>query len=414
MKVIRAEQVYIKGNSNISKLCHLSKNLFNEANYTVKQNLKDNRKWVRYNELVMILRNSDNYKSLPATSQQILRVFDKSWVSFFKVIRLWKKNPEKFKRKPNPPRYKKKDGEHVLIFTNQQCRIKDYCVLFPKKMLGLDIKTRLPDSTNLREVRIVPKGVGYVCEVVYEKEIILEKKDEDRIVGIDFGIKNIVTMVNNIGIKPIVVKDDGKGIKSINQFYSKEKAKLQSIYDLQKIKNGVKMRRLSDKHKKKSKDYLHKLSKFIVKWCVKHNIGKIIFGYNEQWKQEINMGKQTNQIFTQIPYTDIIEKVTYKAEEVGIKVIKQEESHTSIVSFLDAEQIEHHDVYVGKRISRGLFKSAKGIVINSDVQGGYNIIRKCEPKAFVKAEADGVGGCELHPVQWKDDEIAQSIFSLNV
>jgi len=335
---------------------------------------------------------------LPAqTAQQILKLVDKSWKSFFKVIREWKAHPEKFLKKPNPPRYKRKDGEHILVFTNQQCKIREGRLIFPK-MVGLEIKTRLLDETNLREVRIIPRGVGYVCEIVYEKEVIGEERNRDRVVGIDFGSKNIIAMVNNIGEKSIVVKDDGQGIKSINQFYNKWKAELQSIYDKQGIKYGDKMRRLETKRNKKVNDWIHKLSRFIVDWCEKYDIGTIIVGHNDNWKQEVELGRRNNQNFVQIAFDTIIRKVVYKAEEKGMEVKEQEESHTSKCSFLDRESVEHHDKYVGKRIRRGLFRTAKGLLINADVNAGYNIIKKSDPKAFARVEADGVGGCALHPL----------------
>ena len=394
MKVIRTEQIWLKPNDVISNLCHLSKNLWNQANYIVKN--AEEGKWVRYGDLNKILKEeSDNYKSLPIqTSQQILKLIDKSWTSFFRAIKVWKIHSDKFKKKPKPPHYKKKNGEHILIFTNQQCQIKDGILKFPKKV-GLEIKTRLSDNTNLREVRIIPKGVGYVCEIVYQKEVEQEEKDQSRVVGIDFGSKNIIAMVNNIGLKPIVVKDDGRGIKSINQFYNKRKAELQNIYAKQGIKYGNKMQKLQVKRDKKANDWLHKLSRFVVNWCVKHEIGQIVVGHNLNWKQNINIGSRNNQNFVQIAFNQIIQKLSYKVEEVSIILKEQEESHTSKCSFLDNELIEHHKEYVGKRIMRGLFKTAKGLLINADVNAGYNIIKKAIPKAF-----SNEGGCALHPISY--------------
>lgn len=397
MKAIRTEQIWLLANETLSQLCHLSKNLYNQANYIIKN--AEQGKWIRYNELNKILKEeSENYKALPAqTSQQILKLIDKSWTSFFSAIKAQKQNPDKFQRNTNPPRYKKKNGEHTLIFTNQQCKIKNGVLKFPKKV-GLELKTRLADNTNLREVRIIPKGIGYVCEIVYQKEVIVEEKNKDRVIGIDFGSKNIIAMVNNIGLKPIIVKDDGAGIKSINQFYNKRKAELQSLYDKHGIKDGDKMRKLRIKRDKKVNDWMHKLSRFIVDWCIEHEIGQIIVGHNDNWKQKIELGKRNNQNFASIPFDAIIQKVAYKAEEVGIELKEQEESHTSKCSFLDNEAVKHHGSYVGRRIMRGIFRTAKGLLINADVNAGYNIIKKSEPKAFAKAETDGVGGCALHPV----------------
>ena len=396
MKTMRTEQIWLKPDKTISHLCHLSKNLYNQANYIIKNAEKG--KWMRYGDLDLILKRkgtdpSENYKQLPAaTSQQILRLLDKSWASFFRAIKEWKKHPEKFFSKPNPPRYKRKNGEHILLFTGGQCKIRNGILKFPIKV-NLELKTRLLDDTNLRQVRVIPKGVGYVCEIVYQKEVEVEKKDEGRIIGIDFGSKNIIAMVNNIGLKPIIVKDDGTGIKSINQFYNKRKAELQNIYAKQNIKDGDKLRRLRTKREKKENDWVHKLTRWVVDWCVKHNIGTIIVGYNPNWKQKIKLGKRNNQNFVLIPFDKIIQKLIYKTEEVGIILREQEESHTSKCSFLDNEPIEHQTKYVGRRIIRSLFRTAKGILIHADVNAGYNIIKKAIPKAF-----DGRGGCALHPL----------------
>jgi IS605 OrfB family transposase len=408
--VKRVERIWLKADKNLSSLAHLSKNLYNEANYIIRQEFFRTGKWTRYNELDRTLKESENYKSLPAqTAQQILMLLDKSWKSFFKAVKEWKAHPEKFKERPRLPGYKRKNGEHVLIFTNQQAKLRDGFLILPNK-IGLTIKTRIKEG--LREVRIIPKGIGYVLELVYEKVIKVVERNKDRIVGIDVGVRNFVTIVNNIGEKPIVVK--GGVAKSINQFYNKEKARIQSVYDLQGIKKGKKERKLSAKRDRKLTDFFHKVSRFVVDWCTAHEIGMIVIGHNVNWKQEVELGKKNNQNFVQIPFLKLIQQIAYKAEEEGIEVRKQDESHTSKCSFLDNEPIEHREEYVGKRKSRGLFRSAKGIVINADVNAGYNIVRKAVPKAFAKAEADGIEGVGLHPVRCIIDSIIRRDLRQNV
>jgi putative transposase len=401
MRVKRTEQIWIKPNEDISSLAHISKNLYNEANYLIRQEFFKTGRWIRYYDLNKKLKESENYRSLPAqTAQQVLRLLDKSWKSFFKAIKVWSKEPEKFKARPKLPKYKKKDGEHILVLTNQQCKIReDRSLKFPR-LLGLEVKTRLDKETNLREVRIIPKGIGYIVEIVYEKEVNPEEEDldENRIAGIDLGVRNLVTVGNNIGEKPIVVK--GGICKSINQFYNKEIGRIQRTYESQKIKMGKKSKRLFDKRNRKIKDHLHKVSRFIVDYCSQNDIGTLVIGNNEEWKQNANIGKRNNQNFVQIPFSLLINQIKYKAEEKGINVILQEESHTSKCSFLDDEYIGHHEKYVGKRFKRGLFRSAKGIIINADVQGAYNIIKKAIPKAFARVEADEIEGVGLHPLRY--------------
>ena len=391
MKVTRTEQIWLKSDETIANLCHISKNLYNEGNYAIRQKFFNSGKWKRD---LSELKESENYKTLPAqTAQQILRIVDRNWKSFFGAIKEWKKHPEKFYSRPQIPHYKKKDGEFILIFTNQQAKLKDGWLIILPKLMGLKIKTRIKEG--LRQVRIIPKGVGYVLEIVYEKVINAIKRNKNKIVGIDIGVHNFITMVNNVGKQPIVVK--GGVVKSINQFYNKEKARVQSVYDLQGIKYGNKMQKLSVKRERKLNDFFHKVSRFVVDWCVEHNIGTIVIGHNENWKQKVNIGRKNNQNFVQIPFGKLIQQIGYKAEEKGIELREQEEAHTSKCSFLDNESVEHHKEYVGNRKSRGIFRTAKGILINADVNAGYNIIKKAILKAF---DADEIEGVALHPLRY--------------
>ena len=391
MKVTRTDQIWLKGDDTIANLCHLSKNLYNEGNYAIRQELFKTGKWKRD---LSPLKESENYRALPAqTSQQILRIVDRNWKAFFGAIKEWKIHPEKFFSRPQIPHYKKKDGEFMLVFTNQQARLKDGWLFILPRMLGLKVKTRIQEG--LKQVRVIPRGIGYILEIVYEKVINAIKRNKDRIVGIDIGVRNLITMVNNIGEQPIVVK--GGVVKSVNQFYNKEKARVQSIYDIQGIKTGKKIQKLSVKRDQKLNDFFHKVSRFVVDWCVKHNIGTIVIGHNENWKQKVNIGRRNNQNFVQIPFSKLIQQVGYKAEEKGIELREQEESHTSKCSFLDDESIEHHKTYAGKRIKRGLFKTANGTLINADVNAGYNIAKKAILKAF---DADEIEGVALHPLRY--------------
>jgi IS605 OrfB family transposase len=407
MKVIRTERIWLAPSETLDKMSHIAKNLYNEANYIVRQDFTKNRKWIRYNTLDKLLKQSENYRALPSgTTQQTLMILDCNWQAFFKAMKEWKAHPEKFHGRPKLPKYKAKNGNFTLIFTNQQVKLECGILRFPKK-IGLEVKTRLGDDTNIREARIVPKGTGYWLEIVYEKEVEPQKLNGDNIAGIDVGTRNIVTMVDNTGNQPIVVK--GGVLRSINQYYNKEKAWLQAIYDRQELEHTPKrLMKLSEKRNNKIRDYMHKLSKWIVEYCKSNDIGILVVGYNENWKQGVEMGKKNNQTFVQIPYTILIDQLQYKCEEAGISMILQEESHTSLCSFLDGEPIDHHEQYMGKRISRGLYRSARGIIINADVNGAYNIVRKAIPKAFAKVDADGIEGVGLHPARLREQFLFSS------
>jgi len=283
----------------------------------------------------------------------------------------------------------------MLIFTNQQVKLKDNTLLFPKKV-GIQIKIRLPESTDIREVRIIPRGVGYVLEIVYTKKITPKPLNKDNFLAIDLGVCNLITAVNNNGLKPFVIK--GGVVKSINQYYNKEKARIQSTYDRQGIKTGKTLKKLTDKRNKKINDFFHKSSITIIDYCMNNDLGIVVIGYNRNWKQNCRIGKRNTQNFVTIPYYKLVQQLEYKAEEKGITVIKQEESHSSKCSFLDNEPVEHHNKYVGKRISRGLFQSKKGTIINADVNGAYNILKKAILNAF---EADRIEDVGLHPTRWR-------------
>ena len=399
MKVVRTEQIYLNGNDTISRMCHLSKNLYNQVNYIFRNQFLNHEKLTGYNELVKQfstpsgIEDHDNYQKLPAqTAQWVIKKAVQSWNSFFKAMKSWKKHPEKFLRMPKPPNYKNRNGEFILIFTNQQCSIHGGILKFPK-IMELGVKTRLT-GVDLREVRIIPQGTGYTLEIVYMKEIAdIPGMKPERVMGIDIGVRNLVTIGNNISEQGIAVR--AGLLKSINQYFNKELARLRSINDLQgnERKDTKKMKKLFMKRNRKVRGIMHEVSKATVAYAKSLNIDTIIIGHNNGWKQSANMGKRNNQNFVQLPFNMLIRQIQYKAEEIGINVIMQDESHTSKCSFLDNESIEHHDTYIGKRIRRGMFQSANGKLIHADLNASYNIIKKAIPEAF----ANGIEGVGLYP-----------------
>ena len=338
MNLIRTEQISISATKELSEMCHLSKNLWNEANYLIRQEFFTTGKWLRYNELYWKIKNSENYRLLPInTSQQTLRLLDKAWKSAFAGIKTRRQNPTKFDGQVKLPYYKPKNGEGILIFTPRQFKIKDGFLTLPQK-IPLKIKTRLSDNTIIKIVRIIPKGINYICEIVYKKQFeegeinkrwYSKLNNSNRYIGIDLGVSNIVTMVNNIGKQPIVIK--GGILKSINQFYNKETARLQSIYARQGIKFGTKMSKLNFNRNNRIKDQIHKISRYIIDYCVSNNIGTIVIGLNKGWKQNINIGKRNNQNFVTIPFHTLIQMIQYKAEEQSIEVKLQEEAHIKML-----------------------------------------------------------------------------------
>ncbi|CAK0747890.1 transposase [Gammaproteobacteria bacterium] len=191
----------------------------------------------------------------------------------------------------------------------------------------------------------------------------------------------MIAATNNIGKKPFII--NGKPIKSVNQFYNKTKTKLMSYIGDKGTSNRIK--KITFHRNNYIEDKLHKISRFIINYCVENKIGTIIIGHNKEWKQEINIGKRNNQKFVNIPHSKLIDKIIYKAFLVGIKVITPEESYTSKIDALALEPLKKHEVYLGKRIRRGLFQSSIGKLINADINGSINIARKVVGNCFAKS-----------------------------
>ena len=395
----RVEKHIIKSNNKYYKMldeyCFKSKNLYNYANYIIRQEFINNGKWIRYNELDKMLKEKENsfdYRNMPMNSsaQQCLKLLDRNWKSFFASIKDYNNNPSKYLGRPKLPKYKPKNGRNVLILTNQNCKIKNGYIKFPKKFKGLLIKTKI--RNGLQQVRVIPKDKYLVIEIVYKIEDVEPLVDNDRYVGIDLGLDNFATITNNCGLIPLII--NGKGLKSINQYYNKQISHYKSIAKrVNKLDYTNRMSQLTNKRNNKVENYIHKASRFLVDYCKDNEINTIIIGNNKNWKQNSKMNKKVNQSFIGIPYYNFIQKVQYKAEEFGIKVVITEESYTSGTSFLDNELPIKENYNKNRRKYRGLFVSNNGIKINADANGSYQIIKKVFPKAF----AEGIEGVGLHP-----------------
>ena len=393
MIVQRVERHIVRQSNEHFKLlddfCFKSKNLYNHANFLVRKEFVENGKWLRYQDLNGILKDDaefPDYREMPTaqSAQQILRLIDKNWTSLFKSIKEWKRDKSKFLGKPKLPKYKKKNGRMMLILTNQNVKLKDGVLIFPKVFKGFSVKTKvmeLPNLISFQQVRILPKSTHIVVEVVYKVEVADMKPDNGRYLSIDLGIDNLAAVTNNFGESPILV--NGKGLKSVNQYYNKVMGKLQSISILfNKSYRTRQMGRVTTWRNLKIEDYMHKASRMILDFAIKNNASKIVIGYNQGWKQESNLSKKVNQKFVGLPFLMLIEKIQYKAEDAGIEVILTEESYTSGTSFLDGELPTKENYHKKRRVKRGLFKSNDGKLINADVNGSLQILKKVFPNAY--------------------------------
>ena len=357
----------------IDDLCFKSKNLFNSALYTVRQHFFETGKYLNYYSVDKLFKetNQPDYRELPIkVSQQILKGLDIAFHSFFALNKKFKEG--KYPNKPNIPHYKDKvTGRFDVTYTNQ---------CFSKPLLRKGIIS--PSGTNLQIVtKCIPETINQVKLVKVNRDVAKiiviytipdpkPKEDNKRYASIDLGVNNLATVSSNV-IKPYII--NGRPIKSINQFFNKTLANLQSkgLGFCQRKKDSLSLWRMNHLN-----DYLHKASRYIVNQLVSNNINTLIIGYNKGWKQDANIGKVNNQKFVQIPHLKFVEMLEYKCKLVGITVIRQQEAYTSKCSFVDNEPIKKHKEYVGKRIKRGLFKTRNGKLINADLNGSLNILKK--------------------------------------
>lgn len=404
---------YYENLDKFKELFEISKNLYNQANFIIRQEFFKTGKYLNYNEMDRRMKNvvnkegTINYKLLKAeTSQQCLMELDKSWKSYFVLIKKWAKNPKSLNGKPKIPGYKKSAMNHI-IFT--MINIKDGIIqLYKNKGKQLSIKIPKFKDVNFskchKQIRIHPTKFGYVkVEIIYEQEIINNDLDKDKFASIDLGINNLVTMVSSHE-KPIIF--NGKPVKSINQLYNKRKSKLCSIKDKMKIKPyTTQLDNIENERFISIKDCMHKTSRYITNYLLKNKIHKLVIGYNKGWKCKVDMGKKSNQKFVQIPFTILLQQLQYKCDLVGINLVITEESYTSKIDSLALEKLGKNDLYLGKRVKRGLFQSSVGKIINADVNGALNILRKVIDDSVAKQIIDR--GFLLNPIK------IRNCFSLN-
>lgn len=407
MIVQRVEKHIIKQNNlyypMLCEFAHKSKNLYNHANYLVRNEFTKNNKWLRYNDLDKILKTDlefDDYRQMPTaqSAQQILKLLEKDWKSFFAAIKDWSKNKDKYLGRPKLPKYKSKNGKHILVLTNQNVKLRGDVLVFPKTFNGFILSPQFVNKDNFvsfQQVRFIPNYNSFTVELVYNIKVPdAALPDNGRYMSVDIGLDNLATVVNNVGLKPIVI--NGKGLKSINKYYNKQVSHYREVAKRMNNKDYTnRMDSLTRKRNQKIDDYIHKASKYVINYALKNSFNTIVIGNNKQWKQKSSMSKKVNQSFVGIPHMKFIQMIQYKAQNVGLNVILTEESYTSGTSFLDNEEPTKANYNKSRRVYRGLFVSNNGIKINADVNGAYQIMRK----VFPKEKSDGVEGVALHPIR---------------
>lgn len=377
-------KMQVKPNEYLDKVTALSNNLFNVALYNVRQTYFKNKTFLNYYGNYPLCKENENYKALPSqAAQQVIKQVDTAFKSFFKANKDYQKHPNKYKAKPKIPKYKEKGSKSIVTIPSQTIYLKNNYLQFPKTKFKISLGTL--KLSKIVEVKIKPYHKYYEIYVIYEEKEKKHVEQNEHYIGIDIGVNNFITVSNNIDQRPLIVK--GGIIKSINQYYNKKKAKLMSYVGNKGTSNRI--QKLTRKRNNKISNYLHNTSKHLIDYCMKNNISNIVVGYNEGWKDCGMSGRtkevrqRNNQNFISIPFRTFINQVKYKAEQVGIKIIIHEESYTSKCDALSLEDLKHKEHYFGKRIKRGMFRSKTGEIINADINGSLNILRKVIGNDFI-------------------------------
>jgi len=378
---------------SIDRLSFLSKNLYNAANYICRQYFFATGKKYSLTDLYHLIKDSVDYSALPTkVSKQIIKRLVSTWKSYFEAYKEWQQHPAQFLGKPRIPRYKDKiKGRNVVIYYHESV----YKAELKKGVCHLSMsEIKIPTKVdNVVEVRLVPRATCYVVEIVYYKQE-QEPSSSPYVAGIDLGLTNLVALTSNQpGFRPILI--NGRPLKSVNQFYNKTKAQLQDQLNEER-KTTKRIQSLTAYRNRYVDNYLHNTSRRVVNLLQESEIGILVIGKNENWKQNLNIGKRNNQSFTQIPHARLIDQIAYKCQLAGILVVVTEESYTSKTSALDLETPRKHNTYLGKRVKRGLFESQSGIKVNADVKGSLQITRKVFPNAYT---VEGIASAAVAPLK---------------
>jgi len=418
--IIRALKVKIRGLKKsqfkrFKELTHHAKNLYNQSLWTLREAYEATGKYFSYPQMdkamkqVENLEGEINYKLLKAkVAQQTLRKLDKNFKGFFRANQDFKKNPGKYKGQPKPPRFKQKLYEN-LIYDYQAFSVKDNIVTLEKDLV-IDLPKQLVGQT-IKQVEIIPKPRSFHAVFVYEENPnhFEQVPQNSKVMSIDLGLNNLATCVTNGVIKPFII--DGRKLKSVNAYYNKRKAKMQAKLEIGRGRKwSNKLQSLTNWRNAYVNDYMHRATHVVVKSCVDNGISKVVVGDVIKSLDHINLGKRTNQNFVNLSLGQFVEKLGYKLGSHGIELVVTNESYTSRASFKDGDKMPKRYnpnakstyVFNGKRIKRGLYKSSDGTLLNADVNGAYNILRKTNSN-FSFTELVSVVGksiCEwLHPTR---------------
>ena len=348
-------------------------------------------------DLMSRTKNPDYYcETFPRQSaENVLKHASRDIKSFFQAIKEYNADPSRFTGKPNLPHYKHKQGECSFDISNQDCVIRQndkqhYVAKLPKTNAVVSLGKSVPGI--LKEVHVTPMNSRYQISFVFddnEQTPELLTEEPVRIAAIDFGVDNFMAVTNNCGLDCLLYK--GGALKSANQHYNKQIAGIMSEQTKGTTNKFVPTQEYYNVTQRRNNivnDFMLQTGKHFITWCVENRIDTIVMGNNPFWKQNITMGNVNSQKFVQVPFDRMKRIIEYQAERHGVRTIRQEESYTSAASFPDRDYIPTYGVdddkavFSGKRVHRGLYRTKDKCVLNADINGSANIMRKCFPNAF--------------------------------
>ena len=351
--MVLVERHFNSGTPEIIELCTHSKELYNKCNFYMREAWSKKERLPDIGILVNLVQTEESFKKLhnTKTAKQTIRKNLSDWSNFKKSLIAYRKKPKDFKCEPKPPKYKEKLAQ--VIFYSETIKRKP---LKSGKIIPTNECFSIKSNRKFQQVVITPQTFGFVIEVQYESEQPKgEKLNKKKVCSIDLGVNNLCAITSDQHL-PLLI--NGRIVKSLNQYYNKYPTKNNSRKRYWRIEN-----------------YFHHVSKIIIQNCIKHDVGTIIIGRNEGWKQDVKMRSKEKQNFQYIPFFKLIQKIQYKAELVGIDVVFTEESYTSKASFKNRDMLDG-SVLTGIRSSRGMYENADGSLVNADVNGSLNICRK--------------------------------------
>ena len=393
--VKRVVRIQLPSTKLFEELTFLAKNLYNSATYLVRQTFFETGKILRYYSIWNKMRETKEYRKLQEragghTPQQLLRIVGATWEGYKAAKEDWRINPEKYLGKPKIPGYLPKNGRFIVVWSKIQVRIREGKMRLVERLMkegfpAIPTKNLPVTEANHAIVRLKPFFDKFIMELVYEKELpAINIKEEQKVLGLDLGVNNLVATSDGLIIK-------GGVVKSINQFFNKQKAKIQKQLSKQGLWTSKRKQQLMRWRHDRLHDLFHKASRAIIQHCLENNISSLVIGRNKNWKQNIRMGRRNNQKFTNVPYNKLIQMLQYKAEERRIEVILVSEEYTSQTCSYCGYRSRKNRKY------RGLFICRKcNLVINADINAARNIIKNAFPESLLGIRDNG---CVAQPIK---------------